>query len=235
MSFFSQRPTVYGLEHHLLSMLKEVDEFQPSVVVIDPFSNLPEIGSFREVKSMIQRLVDHMKGKGITALFTSLTAGEKSEEATEVGISSLADTWLLLRDIEIGGERNRGIYVLKSRGMPHSNQIREFLITRHGLDILDVYVGPEGVLTGSARLSQEARERDEKAAASNEIERLETNLEKRRAAMEAQLEQIRSEFESEKNDLLNKIDQGRIRMKNLEQNRMNMAFSRKGDGIDRED
>lgn len=229
LKFIAQRPTMYGLEHHLLTMLKEIDDFKPSVVVIDPFSNLPEVGSFREVKSMIQRLVDHMKAKGITSLFTSLTTGERSEEATDVGISSLADTWLLLQDIEIGGERNRGMYILKSRGMEHSNQIREFVITRHGLDILDVYVGPEGVLTGSARLSQEARERDEKAAVLSEIARLESNMEKRRAVMEAQLAQIRSEFESEKNEYLNKIDQGRIRMKSLEQTSFSMAASRKAD------
>lgn len=234
LKFSAQRPAVYGLEHHLLSMIKAIDEYKPSVVVIDPFSNLPEVGSLREVKSMIQRLADHMKGKGITGLFTSLTVGDRQAEATQVGISSIADTWLLLRDIELGGERNRGMYILKSRGMEHSNQIREFVLTRHGIDLLDVYTGPEGVLTGSARLSQETRERDEKAAALKEIERFEMNLEKRRMVMEAQLARIRSEFESEKNEFLNRIDQGRMRVKNLEQNRKKMATSRKGGGTARE-
>ena len=144
---------------------QEIKEFKPRVVIIDPISNLINTGSPNEVRSMLLRLVDFLKSQQITALFTSLSSPDmKSLEQTDVGISSIMDTWLLLRDIEFGGERNRGIYVLKSRGMAHSNQIREFVLTDKGIDIRDVYVGPEGVLTGSMRLAQEAREKAEKVS-----------------------------------------------------------------------
>jgi circadian clock protein KaiC len=109
---------------------------------VDPVTNLGSVASETDVKAMLTRLLDEMKSNQVTVFFTSLTAASSSLEQTEVGISSLADTWLLLRDIEIGGERNRGLYILKSRGMAHSNQIREFLLTGKGVDLIDVYVGP---------------------------------------------------------------------------------------------
>ncbi len=136
-----------------------INEFNPSVVIVDPVSNLVTIGSEEEVKSMLTRLIDMLKTEQITAMLTYLSSGGESLEATEMGISSLIDTWILLRDIEIGGERNRGIYILKSRGMAHSNQIREFRLTDKGIDLIDVYTGPAGVLTGAARAAQEAKER----------------------------------------------------------------------------
>jgi circadian clock protein KaiC len=235
LRFSARRPTVYGLEHHLLSMLGIIDEFDPSVVVIDPFSNLPEIGSMREVRAMIQRLVDHMKGRGITSLFTSLTTGQnaaESPEFTEVGISSLADTWLLLRDIELGGERNRGMYIMKSRGMAHSNQIREFLLGRQGIRLLDVYTGPEGVITGSARVTLEARERDRERAIRQKIERLEANMEARRAAMEGKIALVRSDFQSDEVEMLNRIDESRKELESLARQRAAMLISRKAGGLD---
>ena len=128
-------------------------------MVVDPITNLIAAGSSAEVKSMLVRLLDYLKIQQVTAFFTSLTHSGSRLEQTDVGLSSLIDTWLLLRDIELNGERNRGLYVLKSRGMAHSNQIREFLLTDRGIELQEVYLGPEGVLTGSARLAQEARER----------------------------------------------------------------------------
>jgi len=155
LQFQANRPSFAGLEMHLTMMHKAVNAFKPQVVIVDPLSSFVIGGNETEVKSMLMRLVDFLKMNRITGLFTNLTSGRGALELTDVAISSLIDTWLLLRDIEIGGERNRGLYILKSRGMAHSNQIREFLLTDHGVELCDVYVGPEGVLTGSARLAQE--------------------------------------------------------------------------------
>jgi circadian clock protein KaiC len=134
------------------------------VVVIDPITNFGVGGDPSEVKSLLTRLIDILKSRQITSMFTSLTSGDSAPELSEVGVSSLIDTWLLLRNLESNGERNRGLYVLKSRGMPHSNQVREFVLTDQGVQLLDVYVGPSGLLTGSARIAQAARERAEAQA-----------------------------------------------------------------------
>ena len=197
----ASRATLYGLEMHLVSMHKLINEFKPSVVIVDPVSNLVTVGNEEEVKSMLTRLIDMLKTEQITAMLTYLSKGGDALEATEVGISSLIDTWILLRDIELGGERNRGIYILKSRGMAHSNQIREFRLTDKGIDIIDVYTGPAGVLTGTARTAQEAKERSEEALRKEEIERKERELERQRKAMEAQIAAIRAEFESREDEL----------------------------------
>ncbi|MCD6043662.1 MAG: KaiC 1 [Burkholderiales bacterium] len=182
----ASRPTLFGLEMHLVRIHKLVADFKPAAVVIDPISNLVNTGTQLDTESMLLRLVDFLKSEQITALFTNLTSGGGAWESTDVGISSLIDTWMLLRDIESGGERNRGLYVLKSRGMKHSNQIREFVITPEGIQLEDVYIGPEGVLTGSLRTAQEARERaeaqrlrDEIAATQREVERLRAQLDAR--------------------------------------------------------
>jgi circadian clock protein KaiC len=180
LKFHAERPSVYGLETHLLTMHKEISEFKPAVVVVDPITNLISSGNLLEVKSMLTRLVDFVKMNQITTMFTTLTSAGGSLEQSEVGISSLADTWLLVRDIETGGERNRGLYIIKSRGMDHSNQIREFLLTDKGINLLDVYVGPSGVLTGSARLTQEAQEKGTELAHQQEIELKKLNLESKR-------------------------------------------------------
>jgi circadian clock protein KaiC len=147
-----------------------------------------------------------------------------------VGISSLTDTWLLLRDIEIAGERNRGMYILKSRGMPHSNQIREFLLTDHGVDLVDVYVGPSGVLTGSARLTQEAQEKAERVSREQEIERRKMDLERKRRVLEAQIEAQRAEFEAEEEELRKIMEQEDQREVQFQEERQAMAVSRKADG-----
>lgn len=159
LKVIATRPSFYGLEMHLVHMHKAIEEFNPSVVVIDPISNMVSVGSFVEVRMMLTRLIDSLKAKGITAMFTSLTSGNMVIESSEVGISSLIDTWISVREIEAVGERNRGLYILKSRGMRHSNQVREFVLTDKGVDLIEVYVGPGGVLTGSARKAQEAFER----------------------------------------------------------------------------
>jgi circadian clock protein KaiC len=162
-------------------------------------------------------------------LFTNLTSGGSALEQTDIAISSLIDTWLLLRDIEIGGERNRGLYILKSRGMAHSNQIREFLLTDHGVELRDVYVGPSGVLTGSARLAQEAQEQATQTMRDQEVERRKLELERRRKAMEAQITAMRAEFEAQETETLNILGQEEARKAHLAQERLDMALSRKAD------
>jgi circadian clock protein KaiC len=150
-------------------------------------------------------------------------------EFTDVSISSLIDTWLLLRDIEIGGERNRGLYILKSRGMSHSNQIREFRLSGRGIELLDVYVGSEGVLTGSARLAQEAKDKAELVLHQQEIKRKQSGLNRKRAIIEAQITDLRAEYEAEESETLKIINFEKARTKRYEKNQYDMSKSRKAD------
>jgi circadian clock protein KaiC len=158
LRFHNTRPSAYGLEMHLAVMFKAITEFEPSAVIVDPVSNLDHGAAVDHANRTLVRLVDILKMRGITSFFTSLTRSARELEATDLGISSLMDTWLLLKILEMGGERNRGLYVLKSRGMSHSNQVREFVLTDHGIQLVDVYTGGGGVLTGSARIAQQAGE-----------------------------------------------------------------------------
>ncbi|MGB8985523.1 MAG: circadian clock protein KaiC [Candidatus Sulfotelmatobacter sp.] len=200
LRFHSSRATLYGLEMHLAIIHKIVQDFQPAVVVIDPVGSLIQAGNRRDAHVMLIRLIDFLKQKGITAFLTNLTSGGDAIEKTDVEISSIVDTWLFVRDIELGGERNRALYVLKSRGMHHSNQLREFLLTDHGVDLLDVYVGPEGVLTGSSRLSQEAREKSAMLERQQNAERQQRDRMRKREALEARILALRKEFEVEEEE-----------------------------------
>jgi circadian clock protein KaiC len=166
--------------------------------VLDPITSLIGTAATEEVRGMVTRLIDGLKSRGVTAIFTTLSSmGASTQEQTDLGISSLVDTWILLRDIELNGERNRGLYILKSRGMPHSNQIREFLITSEGVALVPVYLGPEGVLTGSSRAQQEARARAAEADRRQELERLQRQLAQKRAAAEAQIAALRADLAAE--------------------------------------
>jgi circadian clock protein KaiC len=214
---------------HLAVMLKRVQEHRPAAVVVDLISNFASNSEEKDVHLMLIRLVDFFKSHGITSLFTNLTSGDMPKEATDMGISSVMDTWLLVRDIEIAGERNRGLYVLKSRGMKHSNQIREFLITPEGVDLLDVYTGGQGVLTGSARLSQEARERAEKILRDQDTQRKQAELERKRAALDAQIAAMEASFEAEKERALREISIDQIREQSLLDDRAKIAQSRYDD------
>lgn len=197
LRFHATRPSFYGLEMHLLTILKLVEEFQPSVVVIDPLTNLASIASMLEVKSMLVRLIDSLKMHQITALFTSLTTGGQDEVSTEVGVSSLMDAWILVRNLENNGERNRALYVLKARGMAHSAQVREFRLSDTGAELVDVYIGPEGVLTGSARIARESREKSEALQRQLELERKQHDLERRRKILQEQIAAMQASFEVE--------------------------------------
>ena len=229
LQFHSSRASVYGLEMHLVAVHKLVDELRPRVVVLDPIGSLGHAGSDRDAAIMLVRLIDFLKVRGITALLTDLSTAGPVQEATKVQVSSLVDTWLLLRDVELGGERNRAMYVLKSRGMAHSNQLREFLLTHHGIDLKDVYVGPEGVLTGSLRLSQEARERAEATLRQQEAERLERDRNRRREVLEARILAMRKEFEAEEEQSALNASHQTEREQTLAEDREKMALSRKAD------
>ncbi|HUF82367.1 MAG TPA: circadian clock protein KaiC, partial [Burkholderiales bacterium] len=227
--FHAARPTEHGLEMHLALIHKMLVELRPEAVVIDPITNFGMVGNSAEVKSMLMRLLDFLKGSGITCLFTSLTSGGSALESTDVGVSSLVDTWLSVRDIESNGERNRGLYVLKSRGMAHSNQIREFLITSKGIKLVDVYLGREGALTGTARLAQEARDREEAAARQLEEGQLQLQLERRRVAVEAQIRSLRQELAAEESELRRVLDQTKSRKESRDAERKAMTASRRVD------
>lgn len=227
LRFHSTRPTGHGLEMHLLIMHKMIEEFNPSVVIVDPISNLERAGTETDSASMLVRLVDFLRKRHITAFFVSLISGDKVFESTDQAVSSLVDTWLLLRDIELGGERNRALYVLKSRGMAHSNQIREFLITPNGVKLIPAYLGPSGVLTGSARLSQEAAEKAEKQLARDELERRRLLLERQRQTMEAKISELRAEFESERQEFERTSKDYEAKRGAVEEDRIRMQKSRR--------
>jgi circadian clock protein KaiC len=223
------RPTIWGLELHLATMHKAIVSFKPNVIVIDPISNLTSVGTMNEVRSMLVRLIDFIKSQNITAMFTDLVIGGTLNEATEVGISSLMDAWLLLKSIETNGERNRGIYVLKARGIGHSNQIREFLLTSKGIDIIDVYTGPEGVLTGTARVAQEAKEKADDIIQKQEMQNLQKEIERRQAVSDSQIAAIKAQFEAQKAELMRSINAQTIREEILLKDRAKMAKMRHSD------
>jgi circadian clock protein KaiC len=229
LQFQAARPTYGGIEQHLLVTHKCVTGFQPSVVVVDPITNLLAVSTLGEVRSMLTRMVDFLKTAQITAIFTSLTAGSGTLEATEADVSSLMDTWVLLRTIEVGGELNRALYVLKSRGMAHSNQIREFLLTNDGLRLLDVYLGPEGVLTGAARVSQEGREKAAGTFRRQRQEAKERELERTQQIFEARLVTLRGQYELEKQAIQESIVESKLLDQELLQDRGQMVHSRVAD------
>ena len=229
LRFHSARPTLYGLEMHLATMYKEIENFQPSVVVLDPMSSLLVAGSEYETKAMVTRLIDFLNSRQISSLFTSLTHVGNPLQQSEIAISSLMDSWFLLQDIEGHGERNRVLYVLKARGMAHSNQSREFLISRHGIDLVDVYVGPGGVLTGAARAAQTARDKAEALAGQQEAAGRQRELERKRAALERQMAALHSEYEAEKDELRRLDEQGATRTRMLTAERTELASLRHAD------
>jgi circadian clock protein KaiC len=198
LDFRTMRPTQYGLETHLVVMEKLVDEFKPAVVIIDPISNLSDIGSARETKSMLARFVDFLKVRQVTALFTFL---RQSGADMETGVSSVMDVWISLRMVESNGEQNRLLHIIKARGMAHSRQVREFILSGEGIQLLDVYVGPSGVLTGSARVAQENRERAEKLECQREFERQQSELKRKKLELETRMAALKVEIKEVQDEL----------------------------------
>lgn len=232
LRFYTTRPTAQGLETYLAVIHKMVRQFDPQVIIMDPITNFISAGSENEVKSLLVRLIDFLKERQITSLMTSLTQGGDALEQTNIGISSLIDTWLLLRDVELNAERNRVMYVLKSRGMAHSNQLREFILTDRGIKLVDVYLGSEGVLTGSARLAQEARERANLLEREQEKERIRLALDRKRKALEAQIAAMQASFDAETEEMLRLIDQQDLKEKLSSDDRVTMARSRNKNDVD---
>lgn len=228
LEFHSTRPTVHGLEMHLVRMHKLIEQFKPEAVILDPISNMRSAGTMDDSANMLIRLIDFLRSRGILGFMINLSGGGKAQEATDEGLSSLVDTWVLLRDVETGGERNRLIYILKSRGMAHSNQVREFLITPQGVRLVPAYLGPSGVLTGSARLSQEAKERTEKILADEEIERKKLALDHRRKSVHAQIEALNAEFKAEEEEYQRMLANHQLREHQTQSDRENMARRRSG-------
>jgi circadian clock protein KaiC len=197
LRFHSARPSLYGLEMHLATMFREIATFKPHVVIIDPITSLMDSGTESEGKAMVTRLIDYLKAGQVTSFFTSLSQGDHSMQQSETGMSSLMDAWVLLQDFEGNGERNRVLYVLKARGMAHSNQIREFLISDHGIDLVDAYIGVSGVLTGSARVAQGDLEKAAVLASQQEAAQLKREVERKRKALDRQIGDLRSDYEGE--------------------------------------
>jgi len=229
LRFHSARPSLYGLEMHLATMFKEIASFKPLVVIVDPITSLMDVGTSSECRGMVTRLVDYLKAGQVTSLFTSLTQGGHSLQQSEAAMSSLMDSWLLLQDLEGNGERNRVLYVLKARGMAHSNQVREFLISNRGIDLVDAYIGPSGVLTGSARAAQTAREKAEVLSNHQEAARRKRELERKGAALERKISGLRSEHEAGAEELRNIDSQVGKRARLLRTDRTELGRLRQAD------
>lgn len=224
LRFEAARPSLYGLEMHLTLMSREVQRFQPACLVLDPISAF--YGPSQEAHSMLLRMVDLLKCDGVTGLFTNLTAYPNAADHTDVGLSSLMDTWIGLHDIEANGERNRGLYLLKSRGMGHSNQIREYQLTSHGVRLIAPYVGASGVLTGTARKTQEAMERAGALQRQQDIKRRTRGFEVKRAAAERQMAETRAALDAEADELRALSAEENEREDSLERDRAAMSITR---------
>ena len=229
LQFQNARPSTWGLEVHLALIHKAITEFEPAVVVIDPITNFLAVGDRLETKSMLTRLMDFLKSREITAMFTSLTSGRHDIEDSEVDVSSLMDAWLLVKNIESNGERNRGLYILKARGIAHSNQVREFLLTDSGIRLVDAYIGGDGVLMGSARSSQIARERASEVDRKLELERKERELRRKQELFEAQLIALRGQYEIDRDALMRELEEEKQRQRGIAAQRLEIARLRKAD------
>jgi circadian clock protein KaiC len=235
LQMHASRPTLFGLEMHLVAIHKKIRKFKPSTVILDPITNLITVGSVAEVKSILIRLIDYLQSENITVMFTALTLNNIVNEQTDEGVSSLVDAWLLVRDIETNGERNRGMYIMKSRGMKHSNQVREFVITNKGLDLLDVYLSPEGVLTGSAREAQQLNEAAGMEMKTHAVTRKDREIERKRLVLEAKISSLKEEFEGVQEELNRTYLEDDLRKQILEKNRRKLSQLRSNTKINDKD
>ncbi|RFZ82030.1 circadian clock protein KaiC [Mucilaginibacter terrenus] len=232
LHFNASRPNLYGLEMHLVAMHKTIKKLKPEVVIIDPITNFINIGSVSEVKNMLVRLIDFLQDEQISVMFTALSLNTIVNEQTDEGVSSLVDAWLLVRDIEFNGERNRGLYVMKSRGMKHSNQVREFVITDKGLNLIDVYLGPDGVLTGSARAQQMLLEQTGEAIHSQAMGRKDREILRKRKVLEAKIASLNTEYESVEEELNKVYLEEALKKEIIEKNREELTRLRRGDSAE---
>ena len=226
LQMHSSRPTLYGLEMHLVDIHKKIKAFKPKAVILDPITNLITVGTVSEVKSMLIRLIDFLQIEQVTVMFTALSLNTIVNEQTDEGVSSLVDAWLLVRDIESNGERNRGMYIMKSRGMKHSNQVREFVINDKGLDLVDVYLGPDGVLTGSAREAQQLSEATGAVLRSHALNRKDIEINRKRKVLEAKIASLHEEFESVQDELNKSYIEEDLKKQIMEKNRRELIEKR---------
>jgi circadian clock protein KaiC len=229
LKFQNARPSSWGLEVHLAIIHKTIVDYEPSVVVVDPITNFLAVGDNTETKAMLTRLIDFLKVRQVTGMFTSLTTARNEIEDSQVGVSSLMDAWVLVKNIESNGERNRGLYILKARGIAHSNQVREFVLTDHGVELLDAYVGLEGVLMGSARISQLARESEAEVQRSHITQRKQNELKRKQQLYEAQLAALKGQYETERDAILRELDEETNRRKLAATQRQEMSRIRRAD------
>jgi circadian clock protein KaiC len=202
LKFYASRPTLQNLELHLISIRKIIESFRPEIIVLDPVTNLMSEAINSEIRQMLAQFVDYLKGQNITTLFTAaITLETIKNNPSDEGISAMMDTWILVRDIETNGERNRGMYVLKSRGMAHSTQVREFSITDHGIVILPTFIGENGVLTGSAKLEHVHKLEEQKKYQERKVRKKEDVIEKRRLMMEENIKQLKISYEKDLEEL----------------------------------
>ena len=228
LQFHASRPTLYGLEMHLVAIHKAIRKFKPGVVILDPITNLITVGTVSDVKAMLVRLIDFLQEEQITVMFTALSLNTVVNEQTDEGVSSLVDAWLSIKDIELNGERNRGMYIMKSRGMQHSNQVREFVITDKGLDLVDVYLGPDGILTGSAREAQMLAEQTGQVLHTHAVSRKDRELLRKRKVLEAKIESLKTEFESTEEELNKVYIEEEIKRDVMQQTRQQLTDLRRG-------
>jgi circadian clock protein KaiC len=226
LQFHSSRPTIHGLEMHLVEIHKKIQSFKPKVIVLDPITNLVTVGSMREVKGMLIRLIDYLQTNQITVMFTALNLNINSPEQTDEGISSLVDTWITVRDLESNGERNRAMYIMKSRGMKHSNQVREFTITDNGLELVDVYLGPEGILIGSARETQQLEEIAGQELKQYGATRTDNQIRRKKTVLEAKIASLNEEFETLKDELNRTHQEEQLRKEILTRTRQTLTKQR---------
>ena len=227
LHFRCERPTTFGLEDHLARMQRMIQQIAPTLVVIDPVSSLARGATPYDVSAMLLRQIYYLKSAGITAVMTVLNEQGELGHPIE-SISSLVDTWLQVVVMEAFGERNRGLFVLKSRGMPHSNQIREFLLSDNGVDLVPVVVGDGGVLTGSARTAAESAERATTLGLSQESEELAGALERRRESVEAHISSLQADFGAEEDLTRRLIETSQKRREAIRADRLEQGRQRSG-------
>ena len=227
LKFYASRPTIYGLEMHLVVFYKMIKEFKPSAVILDPITNLITVGDQNEVKSILIRLLDFLQQEQITVMFTALSQTSNPTGNQEESISSLVDVWIAVQDIELNGERNRGIYVLKSRGMKCSNQVREFKITDEGIKVLEVVIGPDGIIIGSARDAYELEMAKEEVLRKNAVARKNKEIDRKKTILDNKIKSLTSKFEMDKENLNSQEKEDQLAKEVTEKNRKEMMKGRK--------
>jgi circadian clock protein KaiC len=230
LKFHASRPTLYGLEMHLVVFHKLIKEFKPKVVVLDPITNLVTVGDPGQVKSILIRLIDFLQKEQITAMFTALSFENSMRNSADEDVSSLVDTWISVHDLENNGERNREIYVIKSRGMRNSNQVREFRITDDGIKIVDVVLGPDGVLIGSAREQYNLEKDARHELRRNALDQKNRQIENKKSILNAKIAELTSEFELAKAELNSVYKEDELRKEATEKNRSQMTRMRENKG-----